>query len=102
MRYDINKLRSWGMRFIVRDLTGQLWAMDARPERSSRHPGYWKVQDHLIGRCAEFAVIGRRVAVPLSNCPFEIDWEDEPYDLVENKIVPETDMKTWPDHRKNL
>jgi len=94
------ELRSWGLRFIVCDLNGQLWAMDARPERSSQHPGYWKIQDHLIGRHTEFSMIGRRVAVPLSDCPFEIDWEDEPFDLVENGIVPEADMKTWFDHSK--
>lgn len=35
--------------------------------------------------------------VPISDCPFNITWEDEPFDLVANGIVPESDMKQWPD-----
>lgn len=97
MQYNINQLRSWGMRYIVCDKYGQIWAMDALPERSIKHPGYWKIQDKLMRHHDYYNRISRLRAVPLTNCPFEITWEDEPFDLVANGIVPEADMKKWPD-----
>lgn len=134
MKYDLNKLRSWGLRYIVCDLNGQLWASEKKLVRSDNFPGHWRVPNmflppkrptglHYIvdeiahtvvcsnpsleesyhDRCSQhyayYAKIGRKVFVPLSPSPLlpVVTWEDEPYDLIANGIVPERDMKTWPD-----
>lgn len=34
--------------------------------------------------------------MPLSDLPFSISWNDEPYDIVEHGLVVEGDIKVWP------
>lgn len=132
MKYNLNQLRSWGLRYIVSDLSGQLWASERIPVRSEQHYGCWRIPDEFFPPkrpdglyyyvdtnthsvvCSDealekdlqrrtnryygyYARENRHVIVPLSDCPFEITWESEPFDLVANGIVPEADMKKWPD-----
>lgn len=130
MKYNVNKLRSWGLRYLVCDPDGQIWAMEraVRGEHSWRFPDEWfnpvpppqwpedairwpknggplQFDEALIeqykDRCRKYKMIIRstehEMRVPISDCPFNITWEDEPFDLVANGIVPESDMKQWPD-----
>lgn len=39
--------------------------------------------------------LGREFAVPVYEVPFQITWDDEPYDIVEHGLVPERDLKKW-------
>ncbi len=130
MKYNVNKLRSWGLRYLVCDPDGQIWAMEraVRGEHSWRFPDEWfnpvpppqwpegairwpknggplQFDEALIeqykDQCRKYKMIIRstehEMRVPISDCPFNITWEDEPFDLVANGIVPESDMKQWPD-----
>ncbi len=132
MKYNLNKLRSWGLRYIVCDRDGQIWASERLPIRSEKHPGKWRIPNkflppgrpkelhYYVDTCAHsvvcsdpmleeefrrrtmkhyayYARTNRYVFMPLDHCPFEITWESEPFDLVANRVVPEADMKKWPD-----
>ncbi len=124
MKFDVNKLRSWRLRYIVRDYSGQLWAYCMRPVREAR---YWRLPDSFLPpkrpdglyyyvdndthtvKCSNpelqrqydrtyNAYWGKhrrsdqKFAVPLDDCPFDISWEDEPFDLVNNEII---DVERW-------
>lgn len=52
-------------------------------------------RDRTTRHYAYYIFAKRVVRVPISDCPFEIVWEDEPFDLVANKIVAESDIKQW-------
>ncbi len=130
MKYNVNKLRSWGLRYLVCDPDGQIWAMEraVRGEHSWRFHDEWfnpvpppqwpegairwpknggplQFDEALIeqykDQCRKYKMIIRstehEMRMPISDCPFNITWEDEPFDLVANGIVPESDMKQWPD-----
>lgn len=45
MRFDINKLRSWGLRYLVSDPDGQIWAHEDVPVRESDH---WRISDKFL------------------------------------------------------
>ena len=39
--FNLNKLRSYGLRYIVADKSGQLWAYERPPVRSKQFDGHW-------------------------------------------------------------
>lgn len=109
-KFNINKLRSAGLRYLVADADGQIWAHEAMPVRSGRH---WRLADeHLCPSCRSIANTesdnshwakvlrrdgtGRKFCMPVYDVPFRLDWEDEPYDIVEHGLVAEKDLKIWP------
>lgn len=75
-KYDINKLRSAGLRYLAVDKDGQAW------------------------RLKQWNLKGRRICMPVSDIPIDLKWEDEPYDILENGLVRKEDFKIWPDFRK--
>ncbi len=105
-RFNINKIRSAGLRYIVADADGQAWAFEVMPVRKDNH---WRLADkHLcpphygeeyLAHWSEvmyWRIKGREFCMPLSDLPFSISWNDEPYDIVEHGLVVEGDIKVWP------
>lgn len=104
MEFNLNKLRSYGLRYLVRDAYGQMWAHEDVPVRSETHPGYWRIADKFLPpeepkkrlqHYGYYARNQRRVCVPISQAPIDVRWEDEPYDMVENGLIPLKDLKVW-------
>lgn len=42
---------------------------------------------------------GREFCMPVYDVPFNIEWEDEPYDIVKHGLVAEEDIKIWPEFK---
>lgn len=34
--------------------------------------------------------------MPIYDVPFNIEWENEPYDIVEHELIAEGNIKIWP------
>lgn len=105
-RFNINKLRSAGLRYLVADADGQMWAHEAMPIRED---GHWRLADeHLcppnhgdesrqhwnIMMC--WRLEGRKFCMPIYDAPVELTFDDEPYDIVEHGLVAGADLKVWP------
>lgn len=105
MTFNINKLRSWGLRYLVCDEAGQIWAHEAIPVRvvPDDSTGYWRIADKYLApkvgvnssetdwkryrsHWANMILLEKRVCIPISNCPIAINWEDEPYDMLEHGL----------------
>lgn len=107
-KYNINKIRSAGLRYIVSDKTGQAWAFELPPVREKWH---WRLADaHLPpshrggsveddkfhwAKILQWNLIGRKFCMPVQDLPFGISFHDEPYDIVEHGLVMPGDVKTW-------
>lgn len=105
MRYDINKLRGSGLRYLVVDRSGQMWAFEKMPVLMD---GYWRIADEFMPppeygeeykyhycKLVRWHWKGRKICAPISNAPFSLALEDEPLDLVQNGTVKEEDIKVW-------
>lgn len=105
MKYDINKLRGSGLRYLAVDRSGQMWAFEKMPVRMD---GYWRIADEFMPpaevgeeyrehykKAMRWRWNGRQICVPVYDAPFSINWEDEPLDLVKNGTVKPKDMKVW-------
>lgn len=105
-KFDINKLRSAGLQYLVVDRSGQVWAFEKLPVRTEDH---WRLADEhlcpaLAGleydehwrRVRRWRLRGREFCMPLSDCPIPLDFHDDPYDIVENGLVAPGDFKIWP------
>lgn len=108
-KFNINKIRSAGLRYVVADASGQVWAYEEMPVRED---GHWRLADkHLCppqygdeykrywSRLLSWRLKGREFCMPLFDVPFNISWDDEPYDIVKQGLVAEGDLKIWPDYR---
>lgn len=103
--FNLNKIRSAGLRYIVADRSGQAWAFEQIPERKDgawilnkavRCPNESSEEYHKYwAQMHRYYAMGREFAIPVFDLPFEITWEDEPYDIVEHGLVPECDLKKW-------
>ena len=106
-KFNINKLRSAGLRYLVVDMDGQMWAHEAIPIRENN---YWRLNDkHLCpphygeeylrhwDKVLYWRLRGRVFCSPVYDAPIELTFNDEPYDIVENGLVNEHDFKIWPD-----
>ncbi len=105
-KFNINKIRSAGLRYLVADADGQAWAFEAMPVRENKH---WRVADeHMCPphygkeylahwyEVMHWKIMGREFCMPVFDLPFDISWNDEPYDIVEHGLVAEGDLKVWP------
>ena len=108
-KFNINKLRSAGLRYLVADADGQVWAYEAMPVRENRH---WRLADehicpsqriastendrHYWNRMVRWRWEGREFCMPIYDVPFNIEWENEPYDIVEHELIAEGNIKIWP------
>ena len=117
MKFNINKLRSWGLRYLVCDESGQVWAHEKPPVRvqPSYTAGYWRIADYFLApevhfnssekewkrykdhwaNIMHYRLNGRQICTPVSDCPIQISWEDEPYDMVEHGLFPISDLKVF-------
>jgi len=108
-KFNINKIRSAGLRYIVADLDGQRCAFEIMPVREAT---YWRLPYKLLcpvtydenyekywARLLSWRLKGREFVIPIYDVPFDISWEDEPYDIVEHGLVAECDLKVWPEFR---
>lgn len=108
-KFNPNKIRSAGLRYIVADAHGQAWAFEIMPVRESNH---WRLADehlyppHFGPEYREYwsdvlywNLKGRELCMPIFDLPFDISWDDEPYDIVEHGLVAEKDLKIWPKFR---
>lgn len=107
-KYDINKLRSAGLRYLAVDKDGQAWAFETIPQRA--YGCHWILSDEFLrskengnehwSRVLHWNLKGRRICMPVSDLPIDLKWEDEPYDILEYGLVRKEDFKIWPDFRK--
>lgn len=117
MKFNINKLRSWGLRYLACDESGQLWAYEKPPVRisMSHTTGHWRIADCFLApevhfnsseeewqrykdhwaKMTHYNLNGRPICAPISDCPIQISWEDEPYDMVEHGLFPISDLKVF-------
>jgi len=108
-KFNVNKLRSAGLRYLVTDTDGQMWAYEAMPVREGTH---WRLADrHLCPpeygeayleywkRVMRWSWKGREFCLPVYNAPIELTFSDAPYDIVENGLVAETGLKVWPEFK---
>lgn len=107
-KYNINKIRSAGLRYIVADKSGQAWAYELPPVRNE---WYWRLADvhlppshrggsaeddkHHWAEILHWNLTGRKFCMPVYDLPFEVSFYDEPYDIVENGLVALGDIKIW-------
>lgn len=106
-KFNLNKLRSAGLRYIVADADGQMWAFEKRPIRSM---GHWKLANEHICPVKEYGAKyqkywkmvmhwhwqGRSLCIPIYDVPITLTFDDEPYDIVENGLVAISNLKVWP------
>ena len=107
-KYDINKLRSAGLRYLAVDKDGQAWAFETIPQRA--YGCYWILSNEFLhskenenehwSRVLHWNLKGRRICMPVFDLPIDLKWEDEPYDILENGLVRKEDLRTWKDFRK--
>lgn len=96
-KFNINKLRSAGLRYIVADESGQMWAYEVMPVREE---GHWRLPDkHLCppkhgeeykrhwSRVMYWKLKGREFCMPVYDAPMELTFQDEPYNIVEHGLV---------------
>lgn len=105
MKFNIDKLRSWKLRYLVCDETGQIWAHEKLPIRVTPGyaAGYWKVADEFLpphvtiyssdkewdeykkhwSKIMHYKLNSRAICVPISDCPIQLSWGDDPYDLAD-------------------
>lgn len=106
-KFNINKLRSAGLRYLVVDADGQMWAHEAMPVREDR---YWRLADkHLCpekygeeylqhwANVMRWKFKGRELCMPICDAPIELTFKDGPYDIAEHGLVAEEDLKIWPE-----
>lgn len=106
-KFNINKLRSAGLRYLVVDVDGQMWAFEAMPVRED---GHWILSDEYLcppeygeaylehwKRVARWRIKGRMLCMPIFDAPVELTFDDEPFDIVANGLVAKADLKVWPD-----
>lgn len=106
-KFDINKLRSAGLRYLVADANGQIWAFELMPVCKEAH---WRLNDkHLCpshygeeyktywNNVANWRLKGRAFCRPIYDAPIKLALDDDPYDIVKNGLVTEQDFKVWPD-----
>lgn len=106
-KFNINKIRSAGLRYLVSDRDGQMWAYEAMPVRED---GHWKMADkHLCppeygdayrkhwAKAMWWKLMGREFCMPIYDAPVSLTFDDEPYDIVENGLTGESDLKIWAD-----
>lgn len=124
-KFNINKLRSAGLRYLVVDCDGQAWAFEPLPVRRD---GHWSLPTEFLPpeTCVHTSVnpdgtlqvgeiesveahnaywrkmmrwrwLGREITMPVFDVPVGLRWEDEPYDIIEHGLVPPEDFKTWPE-----
>lgn len=118
MKFNANKLRSWGgLRYLACDESGQVWAYEKLPVRVQ--PSYvavhWRVADCFLApeihfnsseeewqrykdhwaKMTHYNLNGRPICTPISDCPIQISWENEPYDMVEHDLFPMSDLKVF-------
>lgn len=108
MKFNINKLRSWKLRYLVCDEAGQIWAHEKPPVRvvPCYTVGYWRVADEFLPpyvtnhssdeewdmykkhwlKITHYKLDGRAICVPISDSPIQISWEEDPYDMVEHGL----------------
>ncbi len=82
--------RPKGLHYLIDESTHKVVCNDPKPEQEYHH-SYTQHWGNL------YRQRDRRICVPLNDCPFNISWKDEPFDLVAMGIVPEADMKKWSD-----
>lgn len=103
--FNLDRICSAGLRYVVADQNGKTWAFDLMPERKD---GAWALNKSLhcpsesgetyhnhLTMMHAYIARGREFALPVSNLPFKITWNDEPYDLVEHGFMRECDLKKW-------
>lgn len=106
-KFNINKLRSAGLRYLAVDSGGQMWAYETMPVRED---GYWRLPDKYMcppkygeeckrhwSNVARWRSQGRELDMPIYGAPMVLTFEDEPYDIVEHGLVAEKDLKIWPE-----
>ena len=105
-KYNIDKMRSAGLRYLVVDKDGQAWAFETKPQR--KYGCYWILSDDLLPpqksnerklywcNMLYWHSKGREICMPVFDIPVELEWEDEPYDIVANMLVRKEDFHTWP------
>lgn len=104
-KFNINKLRSAGLRYLVADADGQMWAFELMPVRENQH---WRLNDqHLCpdrygdayrehwSKVLDWQCVGRKFCSPIYDAPVKLTFDDAPYDIVENGLVAKEDFKTW-------
>lgn len=107
-KYNINKIRSAGLRYIVSDKSGQAWAFELPPNRGEQS---WRLADvHLPpslrggddeddklhwANVLKWKLKGRKFCMPVQDLPFEVSFHDEPYDIVEHGLVMPEAVKMW-------
>lgn len=42
---------------------------------------------------------GREFCLPIYDAPIEMTFDDAPYDIAENGLVAEADIKVWPEFK---
>lgn len=105
-KFNINKLRSAGLRYLVVDADGQMWAHESMPVREGMH---WRLADeHLCpphygeeylqhwSKVLRWRWKGRLFCTPIYDAPIKLTFEDEPYDIAAHGLVKEEDVKKWP------
>lgn len=108
-KFNVNKLRSAGLRYLVADADGQMWAFEEMPVRED---GHWRLADkHLCpphygekyekhwGKVLRWNLEGREFAMPIYDASIELTFDDEPYDIVQHGLVAEADLKVWPEFK---
>lgn len=92
-KFNINKLRSAGLRYLVADEDGQMWAYEAIPVQEN---GHWRLADkHLPPskygeaylehwrKVMRWRLMGREFCLPIHDAPIKLKFNDAPYDIVE-------------------
>lgn len=106
-KFNINKIRSAGLRYLAVDMDGQMWAYEKMPIREG---GHWRLEDKYLcpsfygeeylqywNRRIRWNLQGRLFCCPIYDAPIELTFNDEPYDIIKNGLVNEKDFKIWPE-----
>ena len=106
-KFNINKLRSAGLRYLAADTDGQMWAYEAMPVRED---GHWRLSDkHMcpsdygeaylehLRKVMRWRWKGREFCLPVYDTPVKLTSDDDPYDIVQHGLVDGKDLKAWPE-----
>ena len=87
MIFKTGKINSLHLRYIVADEDGEMWASKNLSIRAyyPNGRGYWKMCDLDLKEFIESNYTSDPVFCHISNCPIQITWKDEPYDLLDIK-----------------